>query len=409
MRKILDAGAAQTIDPALGWNSRKNMYKNSCEWIKTGRAALFALSPIHDSAARPGIPAGKSGFFDKGKNYTAAGATYSSDTNNNVGLEIQFSSVLGSMSTDGTTLTILDPVRQSQSLLVETLIHEVQHDADQHQSGAPWAVPKPTGGGTAPAWAYNNYQTEFRAYWLENPEGSKADKYVASTKPVKAQLTVTAATPGADGAFGTADDVSLGTVTTALINGRQEAILRQLVTPLRAAGDWWANGAWTQSYAYVAYYMVTDPNFLAMVNNFARPIGGNSLNSVRVQDLSDAIAAKDVGKILLKLASLDEADKMFLRDQTTSKPFWDQAKRDLTGVNAGMIPRIRTAVTGGVVAPVAGGGTYTVVRGDTLATIAARLLGDQNRWREIYSLNRAIVGADPGKIVPGQLLTLPKG
>jgi LysM repeat protein len=49
--------------------------------------------------------------------------------------------------------------------------------------------------------------------------------------------------------------------------------------------------------------------------------------------------------------------------------------------------------------------TYTVVRGDTLSGIAARLgIGD---WRRLYEANRTLIGPDPNRIYPGQVLALP--
>lgn len=53
--------------------------------------------------------------------------------------------------------------------------------------------------------------------------------------------------------------------------------------------------------------------------------------------------------------------------------------------------------------------TYTVQKGDSLSAIAARTLGDANRWREIYDLNRDVVGGNPNLIYPGQVLKLPGG
>lgn len=51
--------------------------------------------------------------------------------------------------------------------------------------------------------------------------------------------------------------------------------------------------------------------------------------------------------------------------------------------------------------------TYTVKSGDTLSKIAKLELGSSSKWREIYSLNKATIGADPNKIKPGQKLVLP--
>ena len=52
--------------------------------------------------------------------------------------------------------------------------------------------------------------------------------------------------------------------------------------------------------------------------------------------------------------------------------------------------------------------TYTVKPGDTLWGIAERFLGKGSRWREIYYANRAIIGANPNVIHPGQKLTIKK-
>jgi hypothetical protein len=58
--------------------------------------------------------------------------------------------------------------------------------------------------------------------------------------------------------------------------------------------------------------------------------------------------------------------------------------------------------------------TATVRSGDTLWALAAAELGPgasaadvTDRWRLIYQRNRAVIGADPGLIRPGQLLRLP--
>ncbi len=50
--------------------------------------------------------------------------------------------------------------------------------------------------------------------------------------------------------------------------------------------------------------------------------------------------------------------------------------------------------------------TYTVIKGDCLWNIAKKLLGNGNRWREIYNLNRDKI-TNPNLIYPGQVLTIP--
>ena len=49
---------------------------------------------------------------------------------------------------------------------------------------------------------------------------------------------------------------------------------------------------------------------------------------------------------------------------------------------------------------------YIVQRGDTLRSIAARFLGDERRWREIFEANRATI-SNPDLIRPGMELVIP--
>ncbi|TFV77569.1 LysM peptidoglycan-binding domain-containing protein [Blastococcus sp. CT_GayMR19] len=55
-------------------------------------------------------------------------------------------------------------------------------------------------------------------------------------------------------------------------------------------------------------------------------------------------------------------------------------------------------------APTASGQQYTVGAGDTLAGIAAAHGLD---WQALYAANAGVIGADPSRIFPGQVLTLP--
>jgi nucleoid-associated protein YgaU len=49
----------------------------------------------------------------------------------------------------------------------------------------------------------------------------------------------------------------------------------------------------------------------------------------------------------------------------------------------------------------------TVHAGDSLWSIAEDQLGAGDRWREVYALNRAVIGTDPDLIQPAQRLRLP--
>lgn len=58
-------------------------------------------------------------------------------------------------------------------------------------------------------------------------------------------------------------------------------------------------------------------------------------------------------------------------------------------------------------APAAAERTYTVQDDDWLIKIAGEQLGDEDRWREIYELNRELIGENPDLIYPGQVFRLP--
>lgn len=50
---------------------------------------------------------------------------------------------------------------------------------------------------------------------------------------------------------------------------------------------------------------------------------------------------------------------------------------------------------------------YTIKSGDNLSDIAQEQLGDANRWKEIYELNKDVIGDNPDLIHPGKKLKLP--
>lgn len=51
--------------------------------------------------------------------------------------------------------------------------------------------------------------------------------------------------------------------------------------------------------------------------------------------------------------------------------------------------------------------TYTVKSGDSLWKIAQNVLGDGSRWREIYDMNKGVIGSNPDLIYAGQVYNLP--
>jgi phospholipase C len=52
---------------------------------------------------------------------------------------------------------------------------------------------------------------------------------------------------------------------------------------------------------------------------------------------------------------------------------------------------------------------YTVKPGDTLSRIAKARLGGVAKWRQLYKLNRSVIGNNPNRLVVGEVLTLVPG
>ncbi len=417
MNRIIESGKSVQVDPGQGFNSRANLLRNSAQWIDEGQADMFVLSPTHDSHLRPSTGSSGIAYFDTRVDWKGSGADYddtldaSGQATNDDGLDIADPSILGGMASDGRTLTLYDPLGQGESVIVETLIHEVQHDADQSGSGQPWSVTPPASDPAslenAPAWAYNSYQSEFRAYWMENPEGSASDNFESSSDTAVDALTVTVVDQGPDQATGGGDDVTVS-VTTNFKNRRQQSIFQQLwdTVPGNVYWDWTlagGSGDWTTTYGYVPYYYAMDPNFKKMVDDYAQPASGNLINSPRIQALSEALATGDIARVQAAVQDLDALDLTYLSDRNQSQPLWDQARSSLSATDL-------AAFEGMIQAP---NGPWqpervTVQRGDTLWSLAARYLGDASRWREIHDRNREVIGDDPDLILPGTVLELPR-
>jgi nucleoid-associated protein YgaU len=92
-------------------------------------------------------------------------------------------------------------------------------------------------------------------------------------------------------------------------------------------------------------------------------------------------------------------------DEMSSAEF-EQVNRSL-GELSGRVQRLEAEVQrlGGVATAPPPPRTYTVRSGDTLSRIAAKLgIAD---WRRLYEANRGVIGSDPNRIFPGQVLVVP--
>ena len=93
-------------------------------------------------------------------------------------------------------------------------------------------------------------------------------------------------------------------------------------------------------------------------------------------------------------------------EEEMSSAEFDQVNRSL-GELSGRVQHLEAEVQrlGGGVATAAPPRTYTVQAGDTLSGIAAKLgIAD---WRRLYEANRGVIGGDPNRIFPGQILVVP--
>lgn len=53
--------------------------------------------------------------------------------------------------------------------------------------------------------------------------------------------------------------------------------------------------------------------------------------------------------------------------------------------------------------------SYTVVKGDCLWNIAKKFYGSGAKYTLIYDANKSVIGGNPNRIYPGQVLTIPAG
>lgn len=404
---VMASARSIVVDPEAG-ESRPAMLKNSVEWIDDGLAELRVLSLTHDSHLRPEGDAGKFAWFDERARFGAP-ATYDASVDasgtptNDAGIEMQFAGVVGTMGNDG-VLTLYGPTLFPESLLAETLIHEVQHDADQ--TGGAWSRGQgaPVTTDTAASSAYHDaYRSEFNAYWLEEPEGSQADDF-ASAEDAAANVAVSAKTPA-----------GVQTVATDFDNARQASIFAHLVGGTPPGADWGAPSAgWTRPYSYVPYFYVVDPVFKSTVDALNAVTSGNQVNSPRIQALWDAFAAHDPGAVAVAATELESLDRQTLGTGDTAGDFWRFAKQEMPAEAADLRAQLRPETSAQEVDDTCDGpadettpGTVVVQPGDTLLSLADRYLGDPGRVGEIALLNDLRSPEWRAPLTPGQRLRIP--
>ncbi|MEQ1508165.1 MAG: LysM domain-containing protein [Myxococcota bacterium] len=407
VRRLLDAALSSPIPDGEDDASRLVLLRNSAEWLDSGAIGTQVLDKTHDSAQR--APAGQVAFFDTRVAWDSGAADYDETSlTNNAGIAITFDES-GHFDPANDTMVFADATEQSESDLANTLVHELQHACDSGPGNGferGIGATQPTGPYDAPVWVYRDFASEYRARVIDPVEA--ANRYGDPSKPASSPVTLVATRDPSDPDVVSGALTPTDRATTAFATEQQQAVWADMIRD-SSPTVWfdWASGEWNYIYGYFAHHYVLDPRFRAYVDQLgaAGPVaGGNAVNSIRIDALADGIAAGKPAMVLMLLADdLDGVDLAFLQDPSRSTYFWTAAARALA-TRLSVYAKLQARVLGETTVD-PGSDVYTVVKGDTLADIADRLLGSRARLTEILALNPAIT--DPDRIEVGDRITLP--
>lgn len=164
-----------------GAKSKERRTRNACEWILDGRTKLYALSATGDNAERIahlGVdPTETETWFPEGDggagDLQSGVAMYNPldlDDQTNVCVDEDDGPSTNGWNGDGYIAIMLRGGRMKEAEVLETLRHEVQHDADKNREKRAAAVPVAgdvQGDATDLAQDFEGYKTEYRAYSYE--------------------------------------------------------------------------------------------------------------------------------------------------------------------------------------------------------------------------------------------------
>jgi hypothetical protein len=313
------------------------IFNNSVAWIRARRIVLTVLTPVPgQSDSEPRVT-----LFDPSVNYPAVGGS----VDNTIDLEKN----VGAVTHDKSMQLVVNP-GFTETRLRELLRHEIQHVADAHtdpdvskQEQAEFQAEQPTSGqsqgyGLMNASIWNKYETEFRAHWLESiarpgrivgvredgtpvEQGGSGgvDRFGSDTGP-GGELKVS----GHDNLK--SNPLYVPEAAIQLSNEKQTKIARHIV----------------RNYFGMEETFLTSPIFRSKIQNLTRPEGLNLVNSLRIERLHRAIHRPATRTSLWPgtvsreqdvtdaVKSLDDTDLAFLKDRGSSKPFWDDARKQLS-------------------------------------------------------------------------------
>src|SRR5262245_35543464 len=173
------------------WGKR---WPNACQWLLANKTGLHAFTETHGSVARAATlsaAAGERAYFGIATAVPATSDYNAGDQTDATNIDTNKPSTLGYRAAGSPSkIAILDPVTQSTELVKETIVHEVQHDADHH-----------------PLDDWGRYQSEFNSYWVDKTYGEDSPKHGTADESM------------------TAKD---GTALTGFDNARQQRIFKHL-------------------------------------------------------------------------------------------------------------------------------------------------------------------------------------
>ncbi|HEY9599168.1 MAG TPA: peptidoglycan-binding domain-containing protein, partial [Cyanophyceae cyanobacterium] len=223
--------------------------RNTAEWLSPtnpsdkSKNELYVLTPTHDSAARAKEHGedNQVAYFGDTPQFPDDSATYEAHIKSQRNIHYSAPGVAGEHLDK--KIWLHDPKKWGSATVRGVMVHEVQHDADRHDSeeGHDKAF-------KSPEESWNRYKTEFRSYWLDGDYDSNSTASGSATNPK-------------------------------FDNAKQEAIFKHMYGS--SADDVYA--VWLRP-NYDKNKNVNGQKFQDLVHAYIKPEGVNLLNSPRIDN-----------------------------------------------------------------------------------------------------------------------------
>jgi hypothetical protein len=223
--------------------------RNTSEWLDPStpgekpKNELYVLTRTHDSAARAKEHGEDNNvaYFGDTPQFPDNSATYDAHIESKRNIHYSAPSVAGEHLDK--KIWLHDPKKWGSSTVRGVMVHEVQHDADRHDSEEGHDKPF-----KSPEESWNRYKTEFRSYWL-------------------------------DGGFDSSSTTSGSATNTKFDNAKQERIFKHMYGS--SPDDVYA--VWLQP-NYDKNTKIGSNNFQDLIHAYAKPEGVNLINSPRIDE-----------------------------------------------------------------------------------------------------------------------------